>query len=327
MYVPPSYNLPPLAEGYDIIGDIHGCAHTLERLLCKLNYSHDGHCFRHPRRAAIFVGDVVDRGPHIREALHLVKDMVDGGAAICVMGNHEINAIAYTTAAPPGTGQKHLREHNQRNNRLIAETLEQFAGFPEEWRMFLDWFQTLPLFIETPDFRVVHACWDEALIAAYKERYHSNLVNKEVLEQTAERGSFGWQVVDRLTRGTDIRLPRGVTITSRDGFTRDVFRTKFWARNPKTYRDVVFQPDPLPEEIASMHLSDAELAQLLSYDAQQVPVFVGHYWLQGAPRQLRPNVACLDYSAVKFGRLVAYRFDGEAALNADKFVWAYVDPE
>lgn len=327
MRVQSSYVSPPVAAGYDIIGDIHGCAYTLEKLLHKLDYTHDGHCFRHGRRAAIFVGDVVDRGPHIREALHLVKDMVDGGAAVCLMGNHEFNAIGYTTAAPAWSGREYLREHNVRNNRLIAETLEQFAAFPEEWHMFLDWFHSLPLFIEAPNLRAVHACWDEALINAYKERYNSNLVNKEVLEETAEPGSFGWQVLDRLTRGTDITLPRGLTITSRDGFIRDAFRTKFWANNPKTYRDVVFQPDPLPEEIADRRLTEAELDQLLSYDAQQVPVFVGHYWLQGVPRPLRHNVACLDYSAVKFGRLVAYRFDGEATLNADKFAWVYVDPE
>lgn len=322
-----SYVSPPAAAGYDIIGDVHGCANTLEKLLYKLGYEHNGRCFQHQQRAAIFVGDVVDRGPHIRKALHLVKDMVDGGAALCLMGNHEFNAIGYTTAAPSWSDQQYLREHNARNNRLIAETLEQFADFPEEWQMFLTWFRTLPLFIETPFFRVVHACWDTQLIARYRERYQTNLVNDALLAETVEKGSFAWQVMDRLTRGTDIRLPEGVTITSRDGFTREAFRTKFWAKNPMTYRDVVFQPDPLPDVLADRHLTEGELSQLLSYDEDQVPVFVGHYWLQGVPRQLRRNVACLDYSAVKFGRLVAYRFDGEAALDAKKFVWVYVDPE
>lgn len=321
------YVTPPTAAGYDIIGDVHGCADTLEKLLLKMGYRHDGVCFRHSERVAIFVGDIVDRGPRIREALHLVKDMVDAGAATCLMGNHEFNAIGYTTPAPMGSGQKHLREHDSRNNRLIAETLAQFAGHPEEWRMFLDWFHSLPLFIETDRFRVVHACWDDYLIRRYQQRYCSNLINQELLAETVEKGSFAWRVMDRLTRGTDIRLPDGITITSRDGYTREAFRTKFWARSPRTYRDVVFQPDPLPEALANRTLTDAELEQLLSYEADQVPVFVGHYWLQGMPRPLRPNVACLDYSAVKFGRLVAYRFDGEVNLQADKFAWVYVDPE
>ena len=153
---------PP--RGYDIIGDVHGCAYTLEKLLGKLGYeSHEG-IYRHPQRQAIFLGDVLDRGPHIREALHLVKAMVDAGAAECILGNHEFNAICYTTSAPEGTGQSHVRAHTPRHNRLIAETLEQFASYPEEWRMFLDWFKTLPLFLEKPGFRVVHACWDQQLI-------------------------------------------------------------------------------------------------------------------------------------------------------------------
>lgn len=324
MQVHPSYVLPPAVGGYDVIGDVHGCANTLEKLLHKLGYEHNGRCFVHQKRIAIFVGDVVDRGPHIREALHLVKDMVDGGSALCIMGNHEFNAIGYMTKV---CGQRYLREHTARNNRLIAETLDQFSDYPEEWQMFLEWFHTLPLFIETAEFRVVHACWDNELIARYKDRYQKNTIDRSLLAQTAEKGSFAWQVMDRLTRGTDIRLPEGVTITSRDGITRDAFRTKFWAKKPITYRDVMFQPDPLPEELADRRLTEAEIGQLLSYEANEIPVFVGHYWLQGVPRPLRRNVACLDYSAVKFGRLVAYRFDGEAELDADKFVWVCVDPE
>ena len=256
-----NYVTPPEAGGYDIIGDVHGCANTLMLLLDKLGYQHDGQCYKHASRIAIFVGDVVDRGPHIREALHLVKDMMDAGAAVCVMGNHEYNAIGYTTPAPEGSGQKHLRPHTPRHNRLIAETLEQFAGFPEEWRMFLEWFKTLPLFLELPKFRVVHACWDRGLIEHYKERYDTNLVNMDLLQQTVDVGSFGWQVMDRLTRGTDISLPAGVTITSKDGFKRKAFRTKFWASNPKTYRDVVFQPDPLPQELADSNLTESERTQ------------------------------------------------------------------
>ncbi len=312
--------------GYDIIGDIHGCANTLEKLLCKLGYKCSNGVYRHPERRAIFLGDVVDRGPHIREALHLVKAMVDAEAAECVLGNHEFNAICYTTPAPNGTGHTHVRAHTSRHNRLIAETLEQFAGHPEEWRMFLAWFRTLPLFLEKPGFRVVHACWDQNLIDEYLRRYGTNRVSDDLVVESLDPHSFASQVFDRLTRGTGIPLPAGTTITGRDGYVRETFRTKFWASNPKTYRDVVFQPDPLPEHIADRALSPVESEQLLRYPVDGPPVFVGHYWLQGRPRPLRHNVACLDYSAVKFGRLAAYRFDGETKLSAEKFVWVYVDP-
>jgi hypothetical protein len=58
-----------------------------------------------------------------------------------------------------------------------------------------------------------------------------------------------------------------------------------------------------------------------SYPRDAAPVFVGHYWLTGTPRQLAPNVACTDYSVAKGGKLVAYRWDGESILTEDKFKW------
>lgn len=314
--------------GYDIIGDIHGCANTLMSLLRKLGYQFTQGRFSHPDRQAIFLGDIIDRGPHIREALNLVKDMVDAGDALCLMGNHEFNALAYTTPVPglQGAKQQYLRPHNARHNRLIAETLEQFAPYPEQWKAFLQWFKTLPLFLELPGFRVVHACWDHELIQEFKRRYQSNRINDEFLLSTADPDSFASRFMDRLTRGTDLRLPDGMAIHGRDGYTRQFFRTKFWARKPQTYRDVVFQPDPLPEAVADRPLDESERNLLLCYGEHEPPVFVGHYWLHGKPRALRPNVACLDYSAVKFGRLVAYRYDGEKVLKNEKFEWVYVDP-
>ena len=63
------------------------------------------------------------------------------------------------------------------------------------------------------------------------------------------------------------------------------------------------------------------------YFISEKPVFVGHYWLQGNPKPLKPNLACLDYSAVKYGKLVCYRFDGEQILDNSKFVWVNVEPD
>jgi hypothetical protein len=54
-------------------------------------------------RQALFLGDIVDRGPRIREALHIVHDMVEAGQAFCIMGNHEYNALGW---APGAAGQR-----------------------------------------------------------------------------------------------------------------------------------------------------------------------------------------------------------------------------
>lgn len=316
----------PQYRGYDLIGDVHGCANTLRRLLNALDYQQVNGVYQHKTRQAIFIGDIVDRGPRVREALHLVRDMVERGAARIVMGNHEYNALCYCTRARAGSGQRYLREHTPRHNRLIADTLEQFANHDHEWNEFLEWFYTIPLFLELDGFRAVHACWDNDLIDQFKAQFGGNRIDEDFLHASAVSGSFACKVMDRLLRGTDMRLPDGRAIVGRDGLTRHFFRTRFWADEPQTYSDVVFQPDPLPADIAAQRLSDDEKSRLLRYPPTEPPVFFGHYWMTGTPRPLKPNLACLDYSAVKYGKLVAYRMDGERTLDAGKFVWVDVPP-
>jgi len=318
-------------SGLDIIGDVHGCANTLKRLLEKLGYTQQDNTYFHPWRQAIFVGDIVDRGPRIRESLHIVKNMVDAGSAQCVMGNHEYNALGYITPTPDsegGSDVKYVRAHNGRHNRLIAETLMQFASFPEEWRVFLEWFRTLPVYLELDGCRVVHACWDDQLIREYVAATGGQQdIDKTFIQLSSDKHTLQGRFMDRLTRGTDLSLPEGLSMRSKDGYERRLFRTKFWAEDPVTLADVAFQPDPLPADIAGRALTDADRQKIIYYPADMPPVFVGHYWLQGKPKPMRSNVACLDYSAVKFGRLVAYRFDGESTLDESKFEWVYVEPE
>lgn len=90
-------------RGYDIIGDVHGCAAQLEALLLDLAYEKSGSTseYRHPDRHAIFVGDLIDRGDEQLQVLHIVQSMVDAGSAMIVMGNHEFNALAYDAEWPP----------------------------------------------------------------------------------------------------------------------------------------------------------------------------------------------------------------------------------
>lgn len=276
------------SRGFDIIGDIHGCANTLAHLLEQMGYRKINGVYQHRRRQAIFIGDIIDRGPRIREALHLVRDMVEHGSARMVMGNHEYNALGYCTRARPGSGKKWLREHNARHDRLIRETLEQFEHYPHEWNDFLEWFYTVPLFIEEANFRVVHACWDGDLISKFKQSQGGACIDEDFLHASAALESFAGQVMDTLLRGTDLRLPEGMAITGRDGYVRQFFRTKFWADEPRTYADVVFQPDPLPAEVARRPLEPHERAQLISYPLSEPPVFVGHYWMEGKPAPITP---------------------------------------
>ncbi|KPI24945.1 Polynucleotide kinase-phosphatase, bacterial [Actinobacteria bacterium OV320] len=114
------YNdLTHLTGPFDIIGDIHGCAFELEGLLGKLGYV-DG---VHPEgRQAVFVGDLVDRGPDSPGVLRRVMAMVKSGNALCVPGNHE-NKYG-----------RHLRGRKVQHTHGLAETIEQMEGESEEFR-------------------------------------------------------------------------------------------------------------------------------------------------------------------------------------------------
>ncbi|MFT6102615.1 MAG: hypothetical protein ACJA2B_001057 [Candidatus Endobugula sp.] len=310
--------------GYDLIGDVHGCGRSLERLLIEMGYHKRQGVYQHAKRQVIFVGDIVDRGPHIRKALSIVYDMVTAGHAQLVMGNHEYNVYCHATPHP--NRNAYLREHNPHNDRLVAETFEQFANHPNDLKDYLAWFSHLPLFLDMGHFKVVHACWDHFYIREYQKRFNSHCISPEIFVESSDTESFVGMMVDRLLRGTDIRLPDNQVIRSRDGFERRFFRAKFWADSPETYGDVAFQPDPLPDDLFDRPLTEEEKLRLTSYPEDEVPVFFGHYWLQGRPTPIKHNVCCLDYSAVKYDRLVAYRLDDEIILNKEKFSWVYVDP-
>lgn len=322
-----SFDFGHRAEGFDLIGDIHGCANTLVTLLKRLGYKQDGARFTHSSRKVVFVGDIIDRGPRIRKALHIVKTMVDEGDAICLMGNHEFNAVAHSMYAEhEGADPRFKRKEDKSPKRLPQETLKQFAEFQEEWQTYLEWFKSLPIFFEHSDFRVVHACWDEQCVSDVKDKTDSKAMPllSDLLPALVNGDRKLTRSLDRLTRGTSLQYPDGRYVLSRDGIKRSVFRTNFWTESPQTYGDVHFQPDPLPKDLHKRELDSTELARLVYYDASQKPLFFGHYWLDEPPAAQMNNLACLDYSAVKYGRLTAYRYDGESSLRDDKFVWVEV---
>ncbi|MER5949053.1 polynucleotide kinase-phosphatase [Streptomyces sp. NPDC001904] len=112
-------DLTHLTGPFDIIGDIHGCASELETLLGKLGYA-DG---AHPEgRTAVFVGDLVDRGPDTPGVLRRVMGMVKAGTALCVPGNHE-NKL-----------ERWLKGAQVQHTHGLAETVEQMGGESEEFR-------------------------------------------------------------------------------------------------------------------------------------------------------------------------------------------------
>jgi protein phosphatase len=112
---------------FDIIGDVHGCFDELVGLLEELDYTiaaQDGSYHVQPPddRKAVFVGDLVDRGPKTPDVLRLVMGMVEADKAICVPGNHDVKL------------QRALRGRRVKIAHGLAESLEQLEAESPEFR-------------------------------------------------------------------------------------------------------------------------------------------------------------------------------------------------
>ncbi|MFL5766836.1 MAG: polynucleotide kinase-phosphatase [Actinomycetota bacterium] len=109
---------------FDIVGDVHGCAEELAELLETLGYSrNEAGALEHPgRRKAVFLGDLVDRGPATPEVLRTVMGMVAAGNAICVPGNHEVKLV------------RALRGRDVQIAHGLGESLDQLSREPEAFR-------------------------------------------------------------------------------------------------------------------------------------------------------------------------------------------------
>ena len=143
-------------QGYDIIGDIHGHGDALCRLLEKLGYRKSSGVYRHPSRKVIYLGDFIDRGPDQVEVIKIARSMCDVGTALAVMGNHEFNALAWATTRGDGT---YLRPHTRAKSHQHEEFLSQIGEGSTAHQEALDWFRSLPLWLELPGLRLIHACW------------------------------------------------------------------------------------------------------------------------------------------------------------------------
>ena len=300
----------------DFIGDIHGHASTLKLLLKKLGYESKSGTYKHPERKILFIGDYIDRGPEIPETLHLVRNMVENGNAIALMGNHEYNAIGFHTKDANGG---HLRKHDIKNIIQHFDTIKQFQNRQKEYDDFIDWFKTLPLFYETEYFRAVHACWDEKHINhLYDILPNQKIKDKQIADASCESHPL-FNIVEETLKGKEMKMPVGLSFFDKDGTERTEIRTKWW-ENPETstYKQISVLPlDQLPD----LPIDTSLLPYTNYYNENQKPVFFGHYWLKGAPSLQKSNVCCLDYSVAKKGHLVAYRFDNEQILSNEKFVY------
>ena len=188
-------------EKYDIVGDIHGHAAKLQRLLRRLGYEERDGIYRHASRQLIFVGDFIDRGPEIRRTLQIARAMIDAGTARAVMGNHELNALLYHTKGPDG---EWLRPHNDKNTAQHQATLDQIAlSDPAEWKDWLNWMLKLPLWLDLGSCRVVHAAWDDESVQTLGTQ---DTLTKRNLAKVGDRLTPEGKAVNFLLKGPEYKL-------------------------------------------------------------------------------------------------------------------------
>lgn len=119
---------------FDIIGDVHGCCDELEELLHELGYRPgpdvpggpalvSGQALAHPDgRQAVFVGDLVDRGPRVLDTLRTVAGMVACGSALCVPGNHDMKLL------------RKLRGKNPQMTHGLEQSWSEIEALPDGMR-------------------------------------------------------------------------------------------------------------------------------------------------------------------------------------------------
>lgn len=308
---------------YHIIGDIHGHGDKLESLLNHLGYEKSAGVYRQQGKRVVFLGDFIDRGTRHRQVLDIVRPMIDTGQALAVMGNHEFNAIAFHSMHPSSGSP--LRPHSDKNTRQHRTFLDEYPLGDDETREIIDWFKTLPLYHEVKDdegrvlFRVIHACWSQAVIDRTPP-----FLDDEFLMQACIEGTPAHQAIERLLKGPEIPLPEGCSFFDKDGNRRRRVRVKWWQGSAAvTYRELGMVPSDQREMLPTTPVDPETIADY-RYGPDQPPVFFGHYWFTGRPAPVAGNAACLDYSAGRGGKLVAYhwrRKEGKV-LREDRFICA-----
>ena len=151
----------PLFDGpLDLIGDVHGEISALESLLFRLSYDPDG---RHAAgRRLVFCGDLVDRGQDSPATVERVASILDAGNGQAVLGNHELNLVL--GQAKEGNGWYFDVDHDRERGHF-ADTARLD---PAQRGKVGAWLAQLPVVLERPDLRVVHACWDSTAVDALR---------------------------------------------------------------------------------------------------------------------------------------------------------------
>lgn len=306
---------------YDIIGDIHGYAFLLKKLLLSLGYEVRKGIFSHSERKAVFVGDFTNRGPEIRETLSIIRKMVDAGAGYAILGNHEVNNILYHLR---NLKMEPLLSDKGKRYASVTQTIQQFKNAPADWKDYRRWLRTLPLYLEMDGIRIVHAYWSDSNIQILKENLTPGKIPKTVFRNLVEEpGSYLSQAILQTTRGIHLLMPQDMKILDHRQRNHRFFRIRWWERpEGKTFNDWSFE--------SKFHLPRYSIPPEIYpsfevYPEDGPPVFFGHYCRGKGPFVINSKICCVDSCVSSRKVLAAYRWNGEAVLSSENMV--FVSPD
>ena len=307
-----SLDLSTYIDKLDIIGDIHGCYHTLVDLLVKLGYKNIDGVWQHSERIAVFMGDYIDRGIYIPQVLDLIKSMVDRGKAIALLGNHEMNLIGVYTLGKDG---KPLRSHKKlRQHHVTIRVLNE-----NKLHYWIEWFKKLPIFLDLGKLRLVHAAWHDDYIELIKQYFPNNRLadNLQLAFDNTKQISGALRYI---LKGPEISLSQDVLdIVKRKhpSYKLKEARIRWWDTIPPepTFREATLVIDidrKVPQDITELYKPYPPDAPIL---------FFGHYSMDSHPHIIRDNVQCVDFGVYKKKFLTAYRYRGEKKLSEQNIVY------
>ena len=283
---------------FDIIGDVHGHMAKLDSLLQQLGYQHNGEHYYQDGHCAVFVGDLIDKGPQPAAVLQQVRAMVDSGNALMVIGNHEINwindAADYTADA-----QAFIRATHKHRDRLRISNAYQHD--PAALVDMFAWLRRQPLYIDLPQLRVVHACWNEEAIELLQAA-GIECMDDNALDAYRERYSDLYLAIDLVVAGCMHQFPADVPDNAE--FTSLRSRIRWFPLGNIYVNAVELQPLPVKHP---------------PYPAEAAPLFFGHYALDGSPDILASNLSGVDFSAAYGRALTAYRLRPGEPLHKRNF--------
>ena len=273
---------------FDVIGDVHGQDGKLKALLAKLGYRVKDGAWRHPQgRMALFLGDLIDRGPGQLEVISIVRNMIEAGSGRSIMGNHEWNAIGFATQDPE-TGAW-LRTRTENKTFQHKAFLEQVGADSPLHKELVAWFSTLPPFLDLGNVRACHAWWSPESIARVGDALDAaGRLDEAFMIESFRKRSAPWEAMEAVTKGYEIRLPDGRAFLDPGGIERKDIRVRWWDDAAADYRAAALVPEAERDRIPNIPLP----AEVKLGTVGDVPTFVGHYWLTGTPGVKNRRLRC-----------------------------------